>query len=145
MIQRLQSIFFLLTGLCFGGEYLTEFATTPVSTAGIFSDMVFNVHDHIGLQILAGLGALLSIIAIFLYKNRENQIKLGYFIALVAIVLPAVAVLIFINQKDQIGDISSINQSFGLYLPLGMILFSAMAVKYIKKDQNLVQSMDRLR
>lgn len=144
MIQRIQSIFFLLTASCFGGEFATSFATSNKSVTGLFSDQLFNLHDHIGLQIIGGLGILLSIVAIFLYKKRDNQIKLGYLITTLAILLPVTAILIYMGESEALAAVE-ISDSIGLYLPLGMIIFSLLAVRFVKKDNKLVQSMDRLR
>jgi len=144
MIQRIQSIFFLLAAACFGGEFATSFAKSNTIAEGIFSDQLYNLSDHVGLQVLAGLGALLSIIAIFLYKNRDNQVRLGYVVTTLAILLPIAAVLIFTNQSAQMGD-AEISDQAGLYLPIGMIICSMLAVRFVKKDNKLVQSMDRLR
>ncbi len=144
MIQRIQSVFFLLTGAFFGGEFATSFASSSQSASGIFNDQVFNLYDHIGLQIMAVLGIVLSIVAIFLFKNRGRQIKIGYLLTTLSILLPVAAILIFTGQSDQI-EVTDINDSLGLYLPLGMIISSMLAVRFIKKDEQLVQSMDRLR
>lgn len=144
MIQRIQSIFFFIAAACFGGEFATSFAASSQSASGIFSDQVYNLTDHIGLQIIAGLGVLLAIATIFLFKNRDLQIKLGYGVATLAILLPIVAVLIYSNQMDGLGTIE-IQDRLGLYLPIGMILFALLGVHFVKKDNKLVESMDRLR
>lgn len=144
MIQRVQSIFFLLTGLCFGGEFIAPFASADKTSSGIFYDGLYNVQDHIGLMIIAGLGGLLSIIALFLYKNRGQQMKLGYLVTTIAIILPIISILIFMNHSKDMPDIL-INDGVGAYLPLGMVVFSLLALRYVKKDEQLVKSMDRLR
>ena len=144
MIQRIQSIFFLLAATCFGGEFATSFASSDQAINGLFGDQMFNLQDHLGLQILAALGVLLSLTAIFLYKKRDNQIKLGYVITTLAILLPIAAILIYMGDSDVLEG-AVINDNAGLYLPIGMILFALLAVRFVKKDSKLVQSMDRLR
>ena len=144
MIQRIQSIFFFLSAACFGGEFATSFAESSQSISGIFEDQLYNLSDHVGLQIIAGIGMILSLLSIFMYKNRMNQIKLGYIITTLAILLPIAAVLIYINQSQNL-DQAVISDRIGLYLPIGMIICSTLAVRFIKKDEKLVESMDRLR
>lgn len=144
MIQRIQTIFYFLSGLCFGGEFVLPFAKSTTQGNGLFSDMSYDVNDHILLLLLAGLGVLLSLAAIFMYGNRKNQIKTGYMLATIAIILPVIAVLIFKGQSETIGELQ-INDGAGLYLPIGMILFAILGVTFTKKDDKLVQSMDRLR
>lgn len=146
MIQRVQSIFFLLAALCFGGEFLTAFATSSSSVAGMFKDQLYNLYDHPALLAICGLGALLSLVTIFLYKNRNLQKKLGYLIITLAILLPIVAVLLYTNDNAASDEVTAnISDSVGLYLPLGMILFAALAVRGVSRDNDLVESMDRLR
>lgn len=142
MIQRLQTIFFVLTGACFGAEFVLPFATSTQSAPGLFSDMRYEVLDHGALVVLAGLGALLSIVAVFMYRHRKNQIKTGYVITTLAILLPIVAFLL--TMSDPV-DENTIHDHAGAYLPVGMILFSFLAVHFTKKDEQLVKSMDRLR
>lgn len=144
MIQRIQTIFFLLAGLCFAGQFALPFATAATPEPGIFSDAMYSVQDHVGLMILAGLGVLLSLAAIFMYGNRKNQIKTGYLISTVAIIMPIISVLIYMGQVDNMGS-NQINDGLGLYLPIGMIAFALLGVTFTKKDEKLVQSMDRLR
>jgi len=142
-----QSIFFLLAALCFGGEFLAPFAKSSISVAGMFKDQLYNLYDHPALIGICGLGALLSLVTIFLYKNRPLQKKLGYLIITLAIILPIVAVLLYTNDSlalDQVDQVE-ITDSVGLYLPIGMILFTALAVRGVSKDSKLVESMDRLR
>jgi len=146
MIQRVQSIFFFLAALCFGGEFFASFAKTSKTVTGIFADQLYNLYDHPALLVICGLGAALSLLTIFLYKNRPLQKKLGYLIITLAIILPIVAILLFMNQSEGIDAAKAeVADSLGLYLPAGMILFAALAVRGVSKDDKLVESMDRLR
>ena len=144
MIQRIQSIFFLLCAGFFGGAFTVPFATTSKSITGIFSDQMYNLSDHIALQILAGLGIAFSLGAIFLYKNRKNQIKLGYVITTVAILLPLIGILIYMNETKELSDFI-VEDGIGIYLPIGTIITAILATRFVKKDEQLVASMDRLR
>ncbi len=145
MIQRLQSIFYVLTGIFFGAEFAFPFASTPTNVSqGLFKDSLYNIQDNIALQVLAVIGVLLSIAALFMYRNRKNQIKTGYILATIAIILPIVAILIFTGQAEQLNN-TEVSDELGLYLPIGMIVFSLLGVRYTKKDEQLVKSMDRLR
>jgi len=40
---------------------------------------------------------------------------------------------------------AQVNDQFGMYLPLVGLLFSGLAIHFIRKDEKLVKSMDRLR
>lgn len=67
-----------------------------------------------------------------------------YGITTIAILIPLIAILIFVNPEVQV-DNAKISDDIGLYLPIGVIVFSILAIKNIKKDENLIKSMDRLR
>ena len=144
MIQRWQSVLLLIISILFGLEFVFGFATNESNTTQIFSDGLFNVHDHIGLTIITVLGAILSIAAIFLYNNRSLQMKVGYSVILMAIVLPIFAGYVFNSQIPDIAN-STHTYEIGTFLPIGVIIVGAIAIKLIKKDDKLVQSMDRLR
>ena len=50
----------------------------------------------------------------------------------------------FYNEMDNLKEIT-VSYNVGLYTPIGSIIFGILAGRYIKKDQKLVSSMDRLR
>lgn len=144
MIQRIQSIFFLLSGICFGGEFATSFLATTPSVEGIFKDGLFNLSDHTSLQIISGLGVILSLAAIFLYAHRNNQIKVGYLIVVLSISLPLVAFVLFQSGAENV-QLADVSLQPGIFLPLGILIFAILGIRSTKKDEKLVQSMDRLR
>ena len=144
MIQRLQSIFLFLSSGFFIGEFFSPFARSGVAVAGIFEDQLYNLYDNPVLIVLAGLGGLLALLTIFLYNNRKLQLKLSYAVITCAILLPLIAVLIFKNQSIGLEDVA-VDDQLGLYLPIGSILFAALSIRFITKDEKLVKSMDRLR
>jgi len=145
MIQRLQSVFLLLSALAMGALFFLPFADSDISTSQFLSDKVYDVQDHIVLSILAGGAALLSLIAIFLYKNRGTQLRIGIFATIFCILLMVTAVLLFYNEASSMAAEAQINDQAGMYLPIAALLFSGLAIHFIRKDEKLVKSMDRLR
>lgn len=145
MIQRIQSIFLLLSAATFGALFKLPFATGEASATGYLADGSFDAFDHPVLLIATILGALLSVIALFLFRQRKNQIKATYGIMVIAIALPVAAFLI-LGQQTAAGSVNAtLHQQVGLFLPGAAILFSLIAGYFIRKDEKLVQSMDRLR
>lgn len=144
MIQRLQSIYLLFAAGFFGGEFFSSLAKSDKVVQGIFSDQMYNLYDQPVLLVLCSLGIILSLVNIFLYRNRPLQLKMTYGITTIAILIPLIAILIFVNPEVQV-DNAKISDDIGLYLPIGVIVFSILAIKNIKKDENLIKSMDRLR
>ncbi|MBK8052933.1 MAG: hypothetical protein IPK35_06580 [Saprospiraceae bacterium] len=65
MIQRIQSVFLLFSGMAFFSLFLVPFATSSVVIPQLFNDLVYNIHDNPILLILSIAGGLISIIAIF--------------------------------------------------------------------------------
>ncbi|MGJ0491958.1 DUF4293 domain-containing protein [Methylobacter sp.] len=145
MIQRIQTIFLFLSALCFGTLLKLPFAISDKPSAQFLSDKIYDITDHVALLIVAGLGATLSLISIFLFKNRKLQLKFGYLIIILAILLPIVAFLLFTNESKNIDPTVQVHDQLGIFVPVVAILFSALANYYIRKDDKLVKSMDRLR
>jgi len=145
MIQRIQSIFLLLSGVSFFSLFGVPFATSTVAIPNLLSDMIYNVQDSPILMVLCGLGGLLSIAAIFLFNNRPLQLKMSYLAIVVSILLPLVAFLLLFNEQTFTTQSDKINDAFGLYLPFISLILSILAARFIGKDENTVRSMDRLR
>lgn len=145
MIQRIQSIFLLCSGISFFSLFTVPFATSSVAIPNLFNDLVYNIQDSPILIVLCVLGGLVSLGAIFLYNNRVFQLKMSYFSIILAILLPLVAILLIYNEGTFTNNSSKIEDHFGIYLPLISLILSAFASRFIQKDENTVRSMDRLR
>ncbi|MCB0532457.1 MAG: DUF4293 domain-containing protein [Lewinellaceae bacterium] len=149
MIQRIQSIFLLLAAGALGGQfafpYLQTPADDPARSLASLSDGVLNPLDNPGLLGLTGLGVLISLAAIFLFKNRSLQMRLALVGAGIGIML---LVLLGITVKNTLGEVpenGTINITFGMSFPILALLFNWLAARAIRKDEALVRSMDRLR
>ena len=145
MIQRIQTVFLVLTAIIFGLLFRVPFATSNKPAAQFLSDMVFDVTDHPALIGLACIGGLLALISVFMYRKRKVQLRLGYLIIVMAILLPLISFLLFTNSSASVDSSVQVYDQAGMYLPAGSILFAALANYFIKKDEKLVKSMDRLR
>ncbi|MBK6498141.1 MAG: DUF4293 domain-containing protein [Saprospiraceae bacterium] len=145
MIQRLQSIFLLISGISFYSLFGVPFATSSTPIPNLLNDLIYNIQDSPILQVLCILGGLISIGAIFLYQNRPLQLKMSYLVTVISILLPLVAFLLIFNEGTITSKADQISDSFGIYLPIVSLVFSILAARYINKDENTVRSMDRLR
>ncbi len=146
MIQRIQSVFLLLASASGFGILATSFATTPetVQASTLFSDATYSVSDNIGLLVLFALAGALALAGIFLFKNRQVQMKIGRF-AIIANILGFVLAVILFWQDIANLETVNINDGLGAYLPFSFLVFAILALRFIKKDDTLVKSMDRLR
>ena len=145
MIQRIQSIFLLLASGGFWSLFKLPFANSDKVSSPIFEDSIFNLFDNTILLVLAILGGIISISAIFLYNNRQLQLRLGYLNIICALFLGLVACWLVFIQANQYTPAIEINDNIGLYMPLLSLIFAILANYFIKKDDKLVDSMDRLR
>ncbi|MBK8969288.1 MAG: DUF4293 domain-containing protein [Saprospiraceae bacterium] len=149
MIQRIQSIFLLLAAGALGGQFALPYLQTPADDPArsltALADGVLNPLDNPGLLGLTGLGALISLAAIFLFKNRSLQMRLALVAAGIGIMLLVLLGITVKNTLDQAPGNGTVNFAFGLGLPVLALLFNWLAARAIRKDEALVRSMDRLR
>ena len=136
MLQRIQTIYLLIASIISGGlifmfpiwklnDGLEVFATSSILYSGLFFG-----------------SAVLSVIAIFMFKNRKLQFVLGR----LAIILNFILLGFFVYQSLMVsGEAEASEKGIGMLLPIVSIVFLALANKAIKKDEDLVKSVDRLR
>ncbi len=145
MIQRIQTIFLALASGTFAGQFLLPFASSEGKEQVFFEDSIYNIQDHVGLLIITILGIVGALGAIFLFKNRPLQLRITYISIVMAILLPILAIWLFFNAGHQMVEGNGVEDGLGLYLPVLGVVFSGLAARFIKKDDKLVKSMDRLR
>ena len=136
MLQRIQTIYLLIAaGVSAGLIYVFELYITTEEIK-IFAD------DNIYVFAAFLASALLSIISRFKYKNRKSQFMLGR----LNIILNFFLLGFFVYQSLNIsGETAVSEKGIGMLLPIISIVFLALANKAIKKDEDLVKSVDRLR
>jgi len=144
MIQRIQTLFLVAASLAFWALFKLPFATSSQSASPLFDDKIFNINDNTILLVLTVLGGALTLINIFLFKNRGLQLRLNYLNIIFALFLGAVAFWLVYSNGQSMGEIEVFDK-FGLFLPLISLVFVILANVFIKKDNKLVKSMDRLR
>jgi len=145
MIQRIQSIYFFLAAVCFGILFVLPMALSDQAEGSFLADQIYTISDHFALLLLTILGTFMALISIFLYRSRPLQIKLGYVLLLLAIATPLIAYLLLNQQTAVMDKTIHVDLQPGMLAPLGGLLFGALAIFNIRKDEKLVKSMDRLR
>ena len=145
MIQRIQSIFLVLIAISFGILFKLPFATSSVASSSFLADQHYTVQDHPILLGITFFGIGVSVLTIFLYKNRQLQRKLVYLIFALAAGLVLAAYLLLKQDTTTLAVRGGIHTQLGMFIPLLAIIFGWLANHYIKKDDKLVKSMDRLR
>jgi hypothetical protein len=145
MIQRIQSLLLLVSGLGFIGQFFTDFAVSTASIPQLLADQHYEVQDSPILMALTIIGALTCITAIATYKNRLLQMRITILSLVASILLPALAYFLMFREASPIPAGAKVIDTLGMYLPALSISLSALALRFIKKDDQLVKSMDRLR
>ncbi|GGG96940.1 hypothetical protein GCM10011416_13540 [Polaribacter pacificus] len=144
MIQRIQSVYLFLAALVSGGLiYVFNLWTLKTGVQVMAFDLLSN--ESILLKTIPFsylLSALLSFIAIFIFKNRQLQFVLGRLNMLINLYL--LGVLIYVSQTIS-GEMSISEKGIGMFIPTIAVLLLVMANRAIKKDEDLVKSVDRLR
>ena len=136
MIQRIQSIYLFLAALVAAGLHFAIPVYGTTDGAPVYAV------DHVELVAMFFGSALLSLIAIFLFKNRKLQFVLGRLNIILNFIL--LGVLVYQSQLLS-GGAAAPEKGIGMLIPLISIVFIALANKAIKRDEDLVKSVDRLR
>jgi hypothetical protein len=167
MIQRIQSVFLLILVIAMvcvlflplwhksnpeTGEQvvLTAFSlmAQPLAVTDGASDAATSTLSE-NTMAIAGLAIIIALVAlyeIFQYKNRFTQIKLGM---LNSLLLAALLGTIF-YYSSYVGDelvktTAPGDYQAGFYLPVLGLIVNSLANRFIKRDEDLVRSVDRLR
>ena len=144
MIQRIQTVYFLIATFLSGGLiFLVDLWKTEEDKPFFVMDS-FSSGDMmlISMSVLFFVSALLTFIAIFKFKNRQLQFVLGRLSILINFIL--LGILVYFAQNLS-GEINVSEKGIGLLIPIFTIVLVVLANKAIKKDEELVKSVDRLR
>ncbi len=151
MIQRIQSFYLLVASVLLvvaslkeffilnGGSIVVDGFTAQVAGG----DKLFST---LPLNIILWLGALLSFVTIFLFKNRILQMRLTTYT--VIILLGFYLLLIYYRYfafKSFNLEITQSQMTLYALFPVIAAIFVYIANRAIKKDEEKVRSMDRFR
>lgn len=142
MIQRIQSLFLLATSImAIVLLFVPFFTISDENIKGSFSLLTAtgSVSNAYYLMILNNMVILLSIITIFLFKKRTVQFKLSNLLVLLNVFIIGLSFLL--NFENQL----VIKTTFWAFFPIIGAVFSFFAAHFIKKDELLVRSADRIR
>ena len=156
MIQRIQSVFLLVAAIV--TIILLFISIGDIYTAEAqYTFTCFNVHlpngqvvmSTIYIALILILSACISIYAIFKYKDRMKQtrvVSINMLVFLIAIMLMIWVFPDFLFQRKglmQEGDIFRFNYWIMIFVIPPVCMF--LANRFIRKDEQLVRSADRLR
>lgn len=134
MIQRVQSLYLLGALAADAGFY---FVGQQASNSAVGQWSMDSIHQTIQLIVM-----VLIVWSIFKFKQRLHQFVLNR----LSIILNFVLVGVFAYQSLNLPGETAVSQKgIGVLFPIISIVFLVLANKAIKRDEDLVKSVDRLR
>ncbi len=137
MIQRIQTIYLTLAFVVMGIlPYI--FPLWKMSNGIEFyfmADMFYTL--------IFGLSTTLFLLSILFYKKRQNQFVMNRLNMILNLILLGLFVYRSLNVSGETIVVSE--KGIGMFLPIVAIVLLVLANKAIKKDEDLVKSVDRLR
>ena len=130
MIQRIQSIFFLLSSLA--SLYIIFYV--PVLSKE--NELLYLHNEFTYLRLFLIISAFLSLFAIFQFKNRNRQRLISSFSRLMITLFYLAIILIYREKYDF---------ELGVFLCVIPFLLLFLASYFIKKDERLIRDADRIR
>lgn len=162
MIQRIQTLFLLIAlgaiAACFfipfwvyngpDGSYTFEvnlFAIKYIN--GNAQNVFLNTEPVSTLPILVilSVSAILCVVGIFYFKDRSTQVKINNYNIFLTLIFIGTIYLWIPYMIDEKIKSAMASWQYGLILPLITFIALIFANRFIKKDENLVKSSDRLR
>ena len=155
MMQRLQSLF--LAGIVIASILLFTFPVATIQGNGIENTILkINGLYETGLtgivernktfylpQINNLLIALFALASLFLFRNRHLQMILTTINGVLSLIL-LLAFVFYLMQVNREYE-GTVKATLTAILPVIMVIFNILAYRAIKRDDDLVKSLDRLR
>lgn len=145
MIQRIQSLFLFLASGCFFGLFGLPFAHSDEPTSPYLEDSLYNVMDHPALIGITVVGGAIALLNVFLFKNRGLQMRLSILVIICSLLITAFGIYLFYQDASLMAKTADMEDGLGVFLPPLALIFGGLAYFFVKKDEKLVKSMDRLR
>jgi hypothetical protein len=158
MIQRIQTIFLFLVVIAMGVTIGTELWNQSAGEAGGTWNLTAFALTNFGadgeaiqstskwyVAAIAAFAGLLALISIFQYRNRTRQMM---FNMINSLVLVGLVVVVFLTTNGVNSSIQALNggsYELGFWSILGAMVFNMLANRFIRKDEMLVRSVDRIR
>ena len=131
MIQRIQSIYLLIAVI---SMTLISFKV-PIY---YLNETLFMAQDDTKIFVLTIVGALFSLLGLFMFKNRKFQMKLIRLTVLIQMIIGIRMFMLFFKFEVVL------NNSF-LFIMVFTLITLILAYRGVKKDDDLVRSIDRIR
>jgi cytochrome bd-type quinol oxidase subunit 2 len=136
MLQRIQTVYLLICFVISGVLPLfVSLFPNVTKKEELFTHAIL-------FSILFGLSALLAVVSIFSYKKRKNQFVINRLNMILNFII--IGLLVY-HSLSLSGEAKVSEKGIGMLLPIFSIVFLALANRAIKRDEDLVKSVDRIR
>ena len=136
MIQRIQTLYLLIVVLlCAVLPFFVNLWSDAAGNEIYAANAVF-------ISVIFYVAAVLAFVAILLFKKRKNQFVVNRLNIILNLFLLGFFVYRSLNLSGE-GELSE--KGIGMLIPVFSIVFLTLANRAIKKDEDLVKSVDRLR
>jgi len=154
MLQRIQTLYLLLAIVALSLLFFFPLAELAINNGtfyifkfnGLFeqtaSGEVMSIATIV-ITVILGVNILLSILAIIAFKMRDIQIRMCVFNILLLICL--LGVMYFYVAVPFAKFQAIVHYKVFVAMPLVAIILNYMAIRAIRKDDNLIKSIDRIR
>lgn len=136
MLQRIQTIYLFMCILISGVLPFFVKIWTTENKVEVYAN---SNSIYIGLFLFS---VILGFLSIFSFKKRQNQFVLNRLNMILNFIIIGLLVYHSLNLS---GEAKVSEKGIGMLLPIFSIVFLALANKAIKRDEDLVKSVDRIR
>ena len=136
MIQRIQTIYLAIV-------FILAAVLPYLFPLWKIDGKEFMFNREITYVILFGLSTALTVISIISFKKRQQQFVLNRLNMILNLILLGLFVYRSLNLSGETPVVSE--KGIGMFLPIISIVMLVLANKAIKKDEDLVKSVDRIR
>lgn len=154
MIQRIQTLYLLAVIAFMSVTFVAPIATFTAASGDVFTLSAFELSNGeqsqstIWMGIVLVVATVLPLITIFLFKNRQLQLRLcGAEVMLLLGAVAFVVIYYWLSSSNALEGIDIVHRSLGWasIMPLLALVMAFLAARRIFKDEILVRSLDRIR
>lgn len=155
MIQRIQSVFLLITAMALAVFLGTNTYTKVISSSEMVGLNPYQVFHKVGeiatgkptyyIAVMAVISILVAIFTIFQYRNRLRQTLFVSVNALLMVITLGVSVYHIVKDARPMSAGGEETFDVGFFALIVAMISNVVANWFIRKDEKLVRSADRMR
>ena len=145
MIQRIQSVWLALAGVCLAGLFFVPNELIAVISTTDNGGAVSNFYSNLAGPIMLGLATIATFGSIFLFANRPQQLKIVRLALLDTLLFMVIVGLLTYVDLQKNTNAPTVHYGWAIGLWGVAMMFQFLAFRAIGSDEKLVQSAERLR